>query len=97
MIAISGLVVVHIIPHAMEAAGAWALGVALLGFLGPGLVERSLAGDVVSPVRTSRQAWCQPGIATECYNHPLTRRVAERVANLTGVPVVNSEFFQVLR
>jgi hypothetical protein len=59
--------------------------------------ERSLAGDVVSPVRTSKQAWCQPGIATECYNHPLTQRVAERVANVTGVPVVNAEFFQVLR
>jgi len=59
--------------------------------------DRSLAGDVVSPVRTSRQAWCQPGIATECYEHPLTRRVGERVANLTGVPVPNAEFFQVLR
>lgn len=59
--------------------------------------DRSLAGDVVSPVRTSRQAWCQPGIATECYNHPLTQRVGERVANVTGVPVANAEFFQVLR
>ena len=59
--------------------------------------DRSLAGDVVSPVRTSRQSWCQPGIATECYHHPLTRRVGERVANLTGVPVSNAEFFQVLR
>lgn len=59
--------------------------------------ERSLAGDVVSPVRTSKQAWCQSGIASECYTHPLTRRVAERVANVTGVPVENAEFFQVLR
>jgi hypothetical protein len=59
--------------------------------------ERSLAGDMVSPVRTSKQAWCQQGIATECYNHPLTRRVAERVANVTGVPVPNAEFAQVLK
>lgn len=42
MAAITGLVVVHIIPHAMEAAGIAALGVALLGFLGPQLVEHLL-------------------------------------------------------
>lgn len=58
---------------------------------------RSLAGDTISPVRTSRQAWCQRGIATDCYSHPLTQRVAERIQNLTGVPTTNSEFFQVLR
>ena len=57
--------------------------------------DRSLAGDVVSPVRTSKQAWCQSGIATECENHPLTKRVHERVVNLTGVPKNNAEFFQV--
>ena len=59
--------------------------------------ERSLAGDVVSPVRTSKQAWCQPGIASECYKHPLVRRLHERVANVTSVPLENAEFYQVLR
>lgn len=42
MVTISGLALVHIVPHAVEAAGLVAIGVALLGFLGPGLVERSL-------------------------------------------------------
>ena len=59
--------------------------------------QRSLAGDVVSPVRTSQQAWCQTGIATACETHPLTNRVHERVVNVTGVPKDHAEFFQVLR
>ena len=42
MVAISGLVLVHIIPHAVAAAGPWALALACIGFIGPGLVERSL-------------------------------------------------------
>ena len=49
MVTITGLVVVHIVPHAMESAGWWAVGVALLGFFGPGLVERTLE-------RAARQA-----------------------------------------
>jgi hypothetical protein len=59
--------------------------------------KRSLAGDMVSPVRTSKQAWCQYGIAPECVDHPLVNRVHERVVNITGVPKENAEFFQVLR
>jgi len=59
--------------------------------------KRSLAGDMVSPVRTSQQAWCQYGIAPECVEHPLVNRVHERVVNVTGVPKPNGEFFQVLR
>lgn len=55
---------------------------------------RSLAGDVVSPVRTSQQAWCQ---VPPCVGHPLVNRVHERVVNLTGVPKENAEFFQVLK
>ena len=62
-----------------------------------GHFDRSLAGDMISPVRTSRQAWCQPGIATDCYKHPLIQRVQRRVANVTGVPPTNAEFYQVLR
>jgi hypothetical protein len=42
LVTISGLVVVHIIPHAVSEAGAPALVLALLGFLGPGLLERHL-------------------------------------------------------
>lgn len=56
--------------------------------------QRSLAGDVVSPVRTSQQAWCQ---VEPCVNHPLVNRVHERVVNVTGIPKPNAEFFQVLR
>ena len=48
-------------------------------------------------MRTSKQAWCQPGIASECYKHPLVRRLHERVANVTSVPLENAEFYQVLR
>lgn len=51
----------------------------------------SLAGDMVSPVRTSQQAWCQQGIATDCEHHPLVNRVHERVVNVTGVPKNNGE------
>lgn len=42
MITICGLVVVHIVPHAIAIAGPLALVLAALGFLGPALVERSL-------------------------------------------------------
>ncbi len=42
MIAVSGLALVHIIPHAVASAGPWAIGVAFAGFIGPGLVEHRL-------------------------------------------------------
>ncbi|ACY19298.1 permease [Haliangium ochraceum] len=42
MVAVAGLVVVHIVPHSVALAGPWALGLALLGFLGPGMIERYL-------------------------------------------------------
>lgn len=42
MVTISGLVLVHIIPHSIAVAGPEALLLALLGFFGPGIVERSL-------------------------------------------------------
>ena len=52
MVAVSGLVVVHIIPHAMESAGLIAIGFACLGFFGPGLIESALhrAADRVHTV-----------------------------------------------
>ncbi|WP_428268671.1 permease [Haliangium sp.] len=42
MITIGGLVVVHIVPHSAAVAGPFVLVVALLGFLGPGWIERHL-------------------------------------------------------
>ena len=42
MVAVTGLVLVHIIPHSLESAGPWALALALAGFLGPGFVEHRL-------------------------------------------------------
>ena len=56
--------------------------------------SRSLAGDQLSPVRTSHQCWCS---ANECERHPLTQRVAERISNLTNAPVRYMEPFQVVR
>ena len=57
--------------------------------------ERSLAGDQLSPVRTSQQCWCAEN---ECAQNPLTARVEERVRNLTNVPSISHfEPFQVLR
>ena len=53
--------------------------------------SRSLAGDQVSPVRTSQQAWCQ---TDPCVDDPLVNRVHERVINVTGVPKNNAEFFR---
>ena len=42
IVAIIGLVSIHIVPEAIEGAGGVALAVALAGFLGPGLVELAL-------------------------------------------------------
>lgn len=42
MISVAGLVLLHVVPHSVEVAGAWALGVALIGFVGPGLIESYL-------------------------------------------------------
>lgn len=59
-----------------------------------GRYARSLAGDVVSPVRTSEQTWCQEA---RCVNHTAVRLLQERVVGVTGVPIENSEFFQVVK
>ena len=58
--------------------------------------ERSLAGDQLSPVRTSRQCWCSG--ENECGRSALAQAVEERVRNLTGIPsLAHMEPFQVLR
>ena len=56
--------------------------------------ERSLAGDGVSPVRTSKTSWCNVPF---CESDPVIRSVKARVANVTGVPLANSEHVQVLQ
>jgi len=57
--------------------------------------ERSLAGDQLSPVRTSQQCWCADN---ECGQSPLTRAVEERVRHVLDVPTLEHfEPFQVLR
>lgn len=56
--------------------------------------DRSLAGDQLSPVRTSYQCWCS---SNACESHPLVVRVAERISNVTQAPVRYMEPFQVVR
>lgn len=56
--------------------------------------ERSLAGDGVSPVRTSKTSWCNVPF---CETDPVIRSVKSRVANVTGVPTTHSEHVQVLQ
>lgn len=56
--------------------------------------ERSLAGDGVSPVRTSKTSWCNVPF---CEADPTIRSLKNRVANVTGVPLANSEHVQVLQ
>ena len=56
--------------------------------------ERSLAGDGVSPVRTSKTSWCNVPF---CESDPTIRSIKLRVQNATGVPLANSEHVQVLQ
>ena len=57
--------------------------------------DRSLAGDQLSPVRTSSQCWCSNNA---CASDPLTRAVSARIANLTNVPAERYfEPFQILK
>mmetsp|Transcript_32855 Transcript_32855/g.63249 ORF Transcript_32855/g.63249 Transcript_32855/m.63249 type:complete len:440 (+) Transcript_32855:238-1557(+) len=59
-----------------------------------GHFNRSLAGDHVSPVRTSNQCWCE---GNECERSALTRRVSDRISAITGAPSRYMEPFQVLK
>ena len=54
--------------------------------------ERSLAGDQLSPVRTSHQCWCQ---MPPCVNDPVIRGISERISGLTMTPQNNAEYMQV--
>jgi prolyl 4-hydroxylase len=50
-------------------------------------------GRVLSKSRTSSNAWCTRG----CEADPAVKRVTERIAEVTRVPSVNYESFQILR
>jgi len=57
--------------------------------------SRSMAGDVLSPVRTSSQCWCSHN---DCERNPLTHLVARRIANVTRTPSERyMEPFQILK
>lgn len=43
--------------------------------------------------RTSYNAWC----IEECSTDPVVINVSQRIANVTGIPVINSEYLQILR
>jgi len=56
--------------------------------------ERSLAGDGVTPVRTSSTSWCN---VETCLRDTLFQTVRARISNITRVPWQNAEHLQVLR
>ena len=58
-------------------------------------LERSLAGDQVSPVRTSTQFWCDD--SDGCTSDETVLKITERMMNVTNLPVNNAEYFQILR
>lgn len=46
----------------------------------------------LSSGRTSSNTWC----LDECYEHEVTKRVIEKIENITGIPDANSEYLQLL-
>jgi len=56
--------------------------------------QRSLAGDYVSPVRTSTQCWCN---FQKCLKDPVMKRVEAKISRVTGVPVEYGEFMQIVK
>ena len=50
-------------------------------------------GSVVSTGRTSSNAWC----TEECYNDPTSKKVMNRLSELTMIDERNSEYLQLLR
>jgi len=63
-------------------------------------LERSLAGDQLSPVRTSTQCWCddkpQPN-APPCMESATVHELTMRMLNVTTLPYEHAEYFQVLK
>ena len=60
-----------------------------------GRFERSLAGDQLSPVRTSTQCWCDE--RDGCMRVAAVEELTRRMLNVTRLPYNNAEYFQVLR
>jgi len=58
-------------------------------------LERSLAGDQISPVRTSTQFWCDD--SDGCTSDPTMLKVTARMMNISNLPVDHAEYFQILR
>jgi len=58
-------------------------------------LERSLAGDQLSPVRTSTQYWC--GDEDGCTRDPTIDAITKRMTRIAGVPEENAEYFQILK
>ena len=58
--------------------------------------ERSMAGDQVSPVRTSSQCWCDDANG-DCTWHPSVVALTERMLNITKLPTGNAEYLQILK
>uniref|UniRef100_A0A7S0LH06 Fe2OG dioxygenase domain-containing protein n=1 Tax=Coccolithus braarudii TaxID=221442 RepID=A0A7S0LH06_9EUKA len=56
--------------------------------------ERSLAGDGVTPVRTSSTSWCN---VPSCLNDPLVQEIRRRISAITRVPWEYAEHLQVLK
>lgn len=56
-------------------------------------LERSLAGDQLSPVRTSSQCWCDG----DCLRDEVVHNVTMRMLEVTQLPYENAEYFQILR
>ena len=55
----------------------------------------SLAGDQLSPVRTSTQCWCDEGGG--CMRAEAVHDLTMRMLNVTMLPYENAEYFQVLK
>ncbi|KAL3902768.1 MAG: hypothetical protein SGPRY_011932, partial [Prymnesium sp.] len=57
------------------------------------VLDTDQKGGVEHNIRTSSNTWCE---SRECQDNEHVRAVTERVANVTGIPHVNSEFAQLL-
>lgn len=57
--------------------------------------DRSMAGDQLSPVRTSTQCWCDEKAG--CMQNSTVHALTERMLSVTGLPYNHAEYFQVLR
>lgn len=55
--------------------------------------ETGVYHSAVSDYRTSFQTWC----LGDCYQDPISQRVSQRIANITGIPQQYSEYLQLLK